>query len=434
MTTETPTPAPQNKSNSVTVQTAASLTPVQSKRPLALIIGLVVLAGTGLGLFSGWLLGSLTNKPVTEAVNKVSTVSADQKPFVIGMIVPLTGDGASYGTNAKEIALMLQKDLNATGGIGNRQVDFIFEDGQCTGENALMAAQKLINQDKVDLLYAGECSDEVLAAAPIAQQKKIISISTGATSPKISALGRYVFRSVPSDEVGGKVAAQYALSKLQGKKAAIIVENTGYALALKDVFKAEFEKGNGNIVIEKVFETGETEFEQFALDAKKVSPDVVYIIPQTPIPGVLAIKALRTAGVKAQVLTAEVLLARDEVEKHGKILEGMIGMEAYFDSSNEEYKKLNEKFINEYGREVAYPTDLVQIYDMINMYKDGYELVGSNDTDKIADYLYNNKAWTGSSGKITFNEQGDIISKPYGIFKVSNNTVTLLETYTPQQE
>jgi branched-chain amino acid transport system substrate-binding protein len=417
--------------------TATSPTPLNSsnstpKKQLPLFIALIVLIGISLGLFGGWAIGKLTDKPAATTENLSNNTK--QKQFNIGMIVPLTGDGASYGTNAKEIALMLQKDLNADNGIGGRQVNFIFEDGQCESENARTSAEKLINQDKVDLLYAGECSDEVLAAAPIAQKKKIISISTGASSPKVSALGRYVFRTVPSDEVGGKVAAQYALNKLKGKKAAIIVENTGYALALKDVFKAEFQKGGGEVVVEKVFETGETDFAAFALDAKKTTPDVVYIIPQTPIPGVLTIKALRDAGVGAQVLTAEVLLARDEVEKHGKILEGMIGMEAYFDETNAEYKRLNEKFVKEYGREVAYPTDLVQIYDMINMYKDGYEAVGSNDTDKIADYLYNNKTWAGSSGKIIFNAKGDIVSKPYGIFKITRNSVTLLETYTPQQE
>ncbi len=433
-TTKTPLATPTETPITQT-QKESTLNSVQPEKKSYLVLGIaLVVGGLAVGILGGWALTSFTsNQQITTTSanqSQESTLSGD--PFVIGMIVPLTGDGASYGTNAKEIALMTEKELNNKDGIGGRPIKFIFEDGQCMGDNAKNSATKLINEDKVDLLYAGECSDEVLAAAPIAQEKKIISISTGATNPKVSELGKYVFRTALSDEVGGRVAAKYALDKMNSKTAAIIVENTSYALGLRDVFNEEFTKLGGKVLYSTVFETGETDFVTTAEAVAKANPDLVYIIPQTPIPGVLAIKAIREKQPKVAFLTAEVLLARDEIEKHGKILEGLIGMEAYFDAESEGYKQLKDKFVKEYGRDVAYPTDLVEIHDFIYLYKAAYESVGSNDTDKISEYMYSLKDWKGTASNLTFNKQGDIISKKYGIYKITNNTANLIETYATQ--
>jgi ABC-type branched-subunit amino acid transport system substrate-binding protein len=72
-----------------------------------------------------------------------------------------------------------------------------------------VAAQQLINEEKVEFLLGGACSDEFLASAPIAQAQKVISFSSTAASPEISTLGKYVFRTCPSESLAGKAAAGY---------------------------------------------------------------------------------------------------------------------------------------------------------------------------------------------------------------------------------
>jgi branched-chain amino acid transport system substrate-binding protein len=384
-----------------------------------------------LGLALGGILGiTLKNKNTAEKKAPLAINITNTKPFLIGEVIPLTGDGASYGLPAKQASLVIEKEINKQGGIGGRQVKFIFEDGRCSPQDAKIAGEKLINEVKVDLIYGGSCSDEFLEVAPIAQKNKIITITGSATSPKISKLGKYIFRDVPSDSLAGKTAGQYAFNKMNAKTAAVITENTSYSKDLAEVFKKEFEELGGKVLVDESFDTGATQFTSFVQKVNKEKVDVVYLIPQTPTPGVLIIKALKDSNTKAKLLTAEVLLTRDEVPKQGKILDDLVGIETYFDENNPKGKHIIDLYKAEFGKDNTYPTDLVAIYDLVYMYKEAYEKVGSNDTDKISEYLHNLKEWEGSSGKVTFDENGDVTSLPYAIQRIKDKKVSLIETYT----
>ncbi len=421
----------------VNIQSTSSMPtiPAPSQKPGSnptakiIILGSVCVIG---GLALGGILGIVLKNNQAKTTNKDSAqvISDNKKPFLIGAVAPLTGDGASYGIPAKQAMLVIEKEINNAGGFGGRPIKVIFEDGRCSSTDAELAGKKLIEEDKVELIYGGECSDEFLAIAPQAQKKKIITVSASATSPKISTLGKYVFRSIPSDNLAGKAAAQYAKNKLNAKTAAVIGENTNYGNALSRVFTDEFEKDGGKVEILEAFDTGATNFKDFIDKVNKTKVDLVYFVPQTPTPGVLIVQGLKNSKTTAKLLTSEVMLTRDEVIKQGKILDDLVGIEAYFDESKAQAKHIIELYQKEYGKEATYPTDLVAIYDLMKIYKEAYEKVGSNDTDKISEYLYGLKLWDGASGKITFDQNGDVISLPYAIQKIKDKKVSLLETYT----
>ncbi len=405
---------------------ASTVPPNRSNSKIIILVTLCVIFGLSLGVGLGLLL---KNKQAPSSAGKTLPAKESKKPFLIGEVIPLTGDGASYGIPAKQASLVVEKEINRNGGINGRNIKFIFEDGRCATEDASQAAEKLINEVGVDLIHGGECSDEFLAVAPIAQKKKIITISGSATSPQISKLGKYVFRAIPSDSFSGKVAAQYATNKLNAKTAAVIGENTSYSTALTTIFKEEFEKLGGKVLTTEIFDSGATKFTGFVQKVTRDKPDVVYMVPQTPTPGLLLVKALKEAQSKSKMLTAEVLLTRDEVAKQGDLLEDVIGIETYYDENNAKGKHIIDLYKEEYGKDNSFPTDLVAIYDLIALYKEAYEKVGSNDTDKISEYLYNIKNWDGAAGKITFDRNGDVVSLPFAIQKIKNKKVTLIETY-----
>ena len=73
----------------------------------------------------------------------ISANSAVAGPIKIGVIAPLTGPVASWGTDTQR-ALTLANESFGAG-----RFEFIFEDGQCLGKEAATAAQKLVSVDKV---------------------------------------------------------------------------------------------------------------------------------------------------------------------------------------------------------------------------------------------------------------------------------------------
>lgn len=362
--------------------------------------------------------------------NKTETAEESRKTSVlIGAILPLTGDSAEYGIPYKKALQMVQKEINANGGIAGMPIEMIFEDGMCEGPAAEKAAKKLVYQDKIKFLIGGTCSSEVLADAPIAQAQKVLTFSSSATSPEISKLGRYVFRTAPSDILAGKAAAQYAFSKWHAKSAVVIFEDTEYAKALGEVFKNNFTDLGGTVLMYEKFDGGQLNFDILAEKTKRLDPDMVYFVPQSPTPGLLLVSALKSKEVTAKLLTSEVLTVRNVIQKQSNIVEGITGVEMYFDKTAPKSKDFLDKYKKAYGIEANDMAYEAGLQDILYLIKEAYEKAGP-DPDKQADYLYNLKYWRGALGDVSFDKNGDPLSS-YSILLISNGTVYPVDIYTP---
>ena len=68
--------------------------------------------------------------PSTIEENKVAT-----QPILLGFVGPLSGDSASYNAHIKNSVELAVRDLKTQG----KQIDVIFEDGKCSGDDARAA-------------------------------------------------------------------------------------------------------------------------------------------------------------------------------------------------------------------------------------------------------------------------------------------------------
>jgi branched-chain amino acid transport system substrate-binding protein len=391
--------------------------------PLLLFVVAVVLAYFYLNKapFSFLSLGGLSPAEQTKVLPK--------KPIKMGVILPLTGDSAIYGLPLQKATQLAQKEINAAGGINGSPLEIIWKDGKCQTQEASAAAETLINIDKVDTLIGGACSTEYLASAPFAQKAKLIVFSSAATSPTISTLGRYVFRTCPSDALAGRAAAEYAFKKWGARTAGIIYQDKDYPRALEAVFKKSFTALGGNVVLSEVFPSGTTDFSSYALKARELNPDVLYLLPQSPTPGVMLIQALKNQGVTSPLLTADAMMVRETFAEHGAVLEGLVGLEVAFDIKRPKTQQFLQAFKREYQEEPAYPNYMAGAYDIPYLVKEAFEKGGVNG-DLAADYLYNLKNWPGASGDLTFDEHGDP-TLPYNVIKVASFSGVLIDTITP---
>ena len=92
------------------------------------------------------LLILITISLITSALPTIAEDSVT--PIRIGWIGPMSGLIAKFGSyQAVQIAL---EEINRAGGINGRPVELIPEDGKGQGKDAVSAAQKLINIDKVN--------------------------------------------------------------------------------------------------------------------------------------------------------------------------------------------------------------------------------------------------------------------------------------------
>jgi len=120
-------------------------------------------------LFGLLLLGTLplAFAQPTQGVNK--------DEIVIGTIQDLSGPVAAYGKAARNGLQLRVDEINEQGGIHGRKIRLIVEDNAYDPKRAVLAAQKLVNQDKVFLIASHIGTPMNNAAMPIQFEKGVIN-------------------------------------------------------------------------------------------------------------------------------------------------------------------------------------------------------------------------------------------------------------------
>ena len=92
-------------------------------------------------------------------------------------------------------------------------------------------------------------SDASLVAGEAYKNEKLVAISPTSTSVKLSNFSPYFFRTVPNDTVAAEALANYAIDRLQVKKAAILFNSkSAYSQSLKSEFLLALSQRGGKIV------------------------------------------------------------------------------------------------------------------------------------------------------------------------------------------
>ncbi len=100
-------------------------------------------------------------------------VSKDE--IVLGSIQDLSGPIAGFGKQLR-LGMMLRVDeVNEQGGINGRKIKLLVEDSGYDPRRAVLAAQKLVNQDKVFAVIGHVGTATNMAAMPVQFQKNVIN-------------------------------------------------------------------------------------------------------------------------------------------------------------------------------------------------------------------------------------------------------------------
>ena len=124
--------------------------------------------------------------------------SADE-PIVIGMSLPLSGPVADRAKPGMEGYQYWVDELNANGGLLGRQVELKVLDDGFDQQTAISDYNRLISQDKVDLILGTFSSDLNVAVAPVAERFKYVYIEPSGGADEIFERGfEYLFFAQPA--------------------------------------------------------------------------------------------------------------------------------------------------------------------------------------------------------------------------------------------
>jgi len=100
-------------------------------------------------------------------------VSKDE--ILLGSIQDLSGPIAGFGKQARLGMLLAVDEINEQGGINGRKLKIIVEDSAYDPKKAVLAAQKLVNQDKIFMMVGHIGTAQNMAAMPVQFEKNVIN-------------------------------------------------------------------------------------------------------------------------------------------------------------------------------------------------------------------------------------------------------------------
>jgi len=334
------------------------------------------------------------------------------KTVPVGAVISETGAAASYGGKVKKGLDLAVEEINAAGGLNGKSLELVYRDDATNQEVGRQVTQELIDQVGVGAIIGAVSSSVTLAIAPICEAEKVILLSPTASTPDITQAGYYIFRTYPSDILEGTAMANFARD-LGVERMAIFAVDNEFGAGLKDVFAGEFESRFRKIVKSVSFMEGEAaglsaEFEAL----KEEKPDGIYIVAYVEDVAAIVQQA-RDAGLDSVILTTSSVSDADLVDLVGAAAENIVFPRAStfeFDSDKPEVRQFVADYRKKYGED---PDDFAAHgYDAIKVLLEGMQKGKSTHPDNIKVGLLAVSDYDGPSGRVAFDEHGDIIQYP----------------------
>jgi branched-chain amino acid transport system substrate-binding protein len=212
---------------------------------------------------------------------------AEAETVRIGVIYDLTGPFAAGGSVASSVGAQIAIDLvNEKGGIGGKyKVVPVAADSQSKPDVAINEAERLINQEKIDIIngiYAS--SHAVPLAAKVEQQKKILWITTAVATAVFKDKNlQYVFRAqIHSDQYGQAFASfisEHAKAKLgiepNDVKVALIHEDGPYGVGVAAADEAYAKQAGLQVVLKEGYSASAPDLSVLVTKLKRARADVI---------------------------------------------------------------------------------------------------------------------------------------------------------------
>jgi branched-chain amino acid transport system substrate-binding protein len=195
----------------------------------------------------GWGAGTLGATLLVPAPWRAAFGQA--KPYKIGSIQPLSGAGAAGGKTALVGVEMAVDRINKSGGINGRPVEIVVADDESKPDVARRKAQKLVDDDKIDLQIGGFLSNICLACMPVWEEAKIVNMIGVCldTTLTTSNCNRYSFRPFDYAPAQAVAFAPYLINKM-GKKWHIVFADYSWGQSTRDAYAAQIRKAGGEVV------------------------------------------------------------------------------------------------------------------------------------------------------------------------------------------
>jgi len=168
-----------------------------------------------------------------------------QEKVYIGVILPLSGTMAPIGNNILKGVRYAIHQFRAN---SDKDITVIAMDNRGEVVESIKKVEYLCNNPKVRAIFGPVTSENTIAVAAVANQRKVPQISPTATSSEISSLGPYIFQANVDFENLGRFLGEYSNSISNVITVASISPADEFGKELTDAFCRTVDERGGHVV------------------------------------------------------------------------------------------------------------------------------------------------------------------------------------------
>lgn len=347
----------------------------------------------------------------------VNPLQAQRAPIKIGMSMPQTG-GLAGGGKASLLGIEIWRDdVNAKGGLlGGRKVELVVYDDKSSASETPAIYSKLIDVDKVDLLFAPYATVPTAPIMPMVKQRGLLLIGNFSFQVNSKVGHDMWFNNAPWGPPDSWASSFLDIGqKAGGKSMALLAADQEFAQNLAKTAREVAAKRSLPIVFDQAYPPNTVEFSSIIRALKASKPDIVYVASYPPdSAGIL--RAVNEIGIGDNVKVfggGMVGLQFGAVmENMGSLLNGVVNYNTWLPEKSMYFEGTKEFFDKYTKRAVEAKIDPLGYYLAPFGYASGQlieqaiKAVGSLDQKALAKYLRENTHKT-IVGPIAFSPDGE---------------------------
>ena len=321
-------------------------------------------------------------------------------PIVIGASLPLTGDFSQPGVASQRGYTIWQDMVNANGGLLGRQVELKIVDDASNQNTVVADYNRLISQDRVDLLLGSFSSLLNIPASAVAEKHRMTYVCPSCGSPKMFNRGfKHLFFAQPATAVHqADLFAQYVASlpaEDRPKTAAYPTQDDPFAAPMIDALRKLLEAIGIKTVYKTTYAPETTNFDGIANAIKAARPELV-AHGAVFEDGVGLVRSFMKVGYNPKVLFQA--SAPSNGDEYAKGI-GQANTQGIFYSvswSPDANYPQNQQFVQAYKSKFGGepPEDAADSFAAAQVLQAGVEAIGSLDQTRLSRWLHNNKVQT----------------------------------------
>lgn len=352
-----------------------------------------------------------------------------RKVVNIGHVGPLTGPQSHLGKdNERGAALAIDEANQLRIVIGGEVIEFrlLSEDDEANPQKGTVVAERLMDANVAGVVGHLN-SGTTIPASKIYFDAGVPQVSPSATAIEFTHQGyETAYRVMANDEQQGKVLGDFAVKTLGARSIAIIDDRSAYGKGLADEFESAVKQAGGTIMTREFTDKTKIDFTAILTTIKGLDPDLIFYGGMDAQAGPM-MKQINNLGLTANFLGGDGIQTTQFT-----VLSGAEGEGVYASSPGLplDQMKGGTEFRDKYKQ--VYREDIQlyapYAYDATSVMIDAMTRADSVDPAAYSPLL-RDADFPGVTGRIRFDERGDLKGGSISLYRVTSGAWKYIETF-----